>query len=174
MGAVRGECALRVHRDRLLDTAGAVEVDLTVDLRSVQHGALDDLRVVARKLVLDSGEIRDSASHPDEGLRGRMAGEPRELSRDHVERRGERSVRNGTAEGITLGEADGPDVQAESLVDAFPVAERELRAAAARIEHHERTLADPQPCSRGEVREAGLLLSRDDLDLGAGALSHCV
>ena len=67
------------------------------------------------------------------------------------------------------------DVQAEPLVDVLSVTERELRAAAAGVEHDERApTADPEPGGRGEVGETALLLAGDHLDLDAGALPHGV
>ena len=54
----------------LLDSSDAVELDLTADLRSIEHGALDDVGVVRREPVLDCREIRDRASQADQGVRG--------------------------------------------------------------------------------------------------------
>ena len=66
-----------------------------------------------------------------------------------------------------LGVPDGADVDAEPLVDVGAVAERELRAAAAGVEHDERARRPrPRPACDREVGEPALLLAGDDLDRG--------
>ena len=125
--------------------------------------------------MLDRGEVRDRAAHADE--RSRASGRPSrraEVGGDRVERRAQRLVGDGAVEAEALGEARRADVEAEALVDLLPVAERELRAAAAGVEDDERAAAEPQPGLDGEVGEPRLLLAADHLDLDAGALAHGV
>jgi hypothetical protein len=51
-------------------------------------------------------------------------------------------------------------------------AERELRAAAAGVEHDQRPAAQAEPRLHPEVGQAALLLAVDDLDLDTGPLAH--
>ena len=71
-------------RAALSAVARAVELDLAVDLGSVEHRALDDVRVVRRERVLDGGEVRDRAAHADERVRARPAVEPGEVGGDRA------------------------------------------------------------------------------------------
>ncbi len=68
--------AVRLEADDgtpLVGCAGAIELDLPVDLGAVEPGALDDVRVVRRESMLDGGEVRQRPAHPDERV-GRWTG----------------------------------------------------------------------------------------------------
>ena len=60
-----------------------------------------------------------------------------------------------------------PTFDAEALLDAAAVAERELRAAAAGVEDDDRAVAEPSPAAVAEVRQPRLLLAGDHLDVDA-------
>src|SRR5262249_35023422 len=75
-------------------------------------------------------------------------------------------------EAEALGEARGADVHAEALFDLAPATERELRAAAAGVEHDERARRVAEIRGRSEIREPSFLLAGDDLDLDAGVVAH--
>src|SRR4051812_10264002 len=47
----------------LIAVAGAVELDLPIDLGTVEDRAVDDVVVVGGEPVLDGGEVRDGAPH---------------------------------------------------------------------------------------------------------------
>ena len=74
--------------------------------------------------------------------------------------------RTGQAESLRV--AHRADVHAEALVHPVPMAERELRAPAARVEHRQGALSQPDAGLDREIRQAALLLARDDLDPDAG------
>ena len=86
----------------------------------------------------------------------------------------EASVASSTipVEAVTLREPDRADVQAEGLVDAVPVADRELRAAAAGVEDDERAVSGVQRRDRPGVGQPGFVLTGDHLDLDPGLLAH--
>ena len=147
----------------------AVELDLAVDLGAVEHRALDDVRVVGLEPVLDGGEVRDRAAHPDERVGRRPAVETVEAAAIARARGCERLVGDGPVEPEALGEPRRSDVHAELLVDPLAVAEGELRAAAARIEDGERAAPRGRARPRREVGEPRLLLAGDHLDLDAAA-----
>ena len=75
-----------------------------------------------------------------------------------------------SCESEALRVAHRADVHAEPLVDRAVVAERQLRAAAARVEHRERPVRGLKPGADRLEREAALLLAGDHLDLDAGPL----
>ena len=101
-----------------------------------------------------------------------MPVEAREVGGDGVEHPAERLVGDGAFEAEALGEARRADVQAEALVDLLPAPERELRAAAAGVEHDERAAAENQARLDSEIGEPRLLLTADHLDLDACTLAH--
>ena len=61
-----------------------------------------------------------------------------------------------------LGVAHGADLDAEALIDLGAVAERELGAAASRVEDDEGAVARREVGADGEIGEPALLLTRDD------------
>ena len=133
----------------LLGGARAVELDLAVDLRAVEDGALHDVGIVGRELVLHRGEVRDGAAHrrrapPAPAVRRAARGRPRSPRAP----RASELVGNDPVEPELLGEPHGADVHAEPLVDPSSVAERELRAAAAGVEHD---AASPRPRPSPEI-----------------------
>ena len=67
----------------------------------------------------------------------------------------ERVVGDDAVEAETLGEARRADVEAEALVDLLAPAERELRAAAAGVEHDERAAAERRARTSRRGRRAG-------------------
>ena len=77
--------------------------------------------------------------------------------------------RHRPSEPEALREAHGADRHAEALVDARALAERELRAAAAGVEHDQRAVDQAEPRLHRDVGEPALLLARDHLDGDAGA-----
>jgi hypothetical protein len=72
-------------------------------------------------------------------------------------------------EAVLLRVAHCTDVDAEALVDSPAAAEGELRAASARVEHDERSVAQPESGLHGEIREPALFLARDDFDVDVTA-----
>src|SRR5262249_16423599 len=98
---------------------------------------------------------------PDELVRSRAAVESREVARERVQRGFEPLVGDDAVEAEPLREPRRADADAELLLDAPAVPERELRAAAARVEHDERA---GHVAERGLDREVGdprLLVARD-------------
>src|SRR3954452_3330948 len=161
--------AVRLEPDDLATLVGGatgVELDLAVDLVAVEHAALDDVRVIRDECVLDRGEVRDGAAHADDRVGTRAAAEGCELGGDPGARGGERLVGHHAVEAVALGDAHRADVHAEALVDAVAVPERELRAAAARVEDDRRARCEigPEAALRGKGREGRLLLAGDDLE----------
>src|SRR5262249_28911704 len=57
----------------LLGARGAVELDLPVDVGSVEDGAVNEARFVGGESQLDRGEIRDGSPHADEAVGPRPA-----------------------------------------------------------------------------------------------------
>ena len=96
--------------------------------------------------------------------------EPLQVGADRREGVGQHLLGDGAVEAEPLGEACCADVDAEALVDAIAVAEGELRAAAARVEHHERGVREPEGALHRDVGEPAFLLAGDDLDADPGAL----
>ena len=150
---------------------GAVELDLAVDLGAVENRAVHDVRVVVPQLVPDGGQVGVRAAEPDQGVRHRPAVEGAELGRDRGPGRAEGRLVDDAVEVEPLGEAGGADVHAEALVDVRGRSERELRAAAARVEDRERAAGDGKRRGGRHVGEPGLLLPGDDLDLDACPLT---
>ena len=105
-------------------------------------------------------EIRDRTTHPDKCVRRRTPVEPREVGGDRIEGRSQDLLGNRFAKPVSLGEPHGADVDAEPLVDLVSVAERELRAAAAGVEHDERALRRDRAPRSLPGRQAGLPLHR--------------
>ena len=66
------------------------------------------------------------------------------------------------------------DVHAEALRDTRPVAERELRAAAAGVENDHRAVSEIELRRRSEVGEPSFLLAADHLDIDPRAVAHSV
>ena len=158
----------------LVGGAGAVEVDLPLELGDVEDRPLDDVRVVRRERVLDRGDVRDGAAHADEGVGTGAVVELREVGGDRVERGGERVLVDRAVQPEALGEAHRADVDAEPLVDPVAAAECELRATAAGVEDDQRPVAEADAGLHREVCEPALLLAGDDLDLDPCALAHGV
>ena len=134
--------------------AGAVELDLPVDLGAVEHRALDDLRVVGRERVLTAA--RFVTRRPSR--RGRPApGGRRARARSARSRRAPRRARprRRPVEAEALGEPHRADVDAEPLVDTVAVAERELGAAAAGVEDDERARRPGRAPESPRGRRAG-------------------
>ena len=104
-----GPALLRARRPVLLD--------LAVDLRSLQHRALDTVRVVRGEPELDRGEVGDRAAHADERVDRGAAVEPREVGRDRGEGVGEDLGSDRVVQPEALRVADRADVHAEALVD---------------------------------------------------------
>jgi hypothetical protein len=126
----------------LVGVAHAVELDLPIDLGAVQDGAVHDVAVVDREAVLDGGEVRDRAAHADDALDGEPIIQPREIGRHRVERSRERGFIDEPIEAEPLHVAHRADVEAEPLLDVRPAADRELGAAAARVEDDDRAVSD--------------------------------
>jgi hypothetical protein len=104
----------------------AVELDLAIDLRAVEHGALHRVRVIDGELAADGGEVGDRAAHANDRGGYRAPVEPLELGGDcHVQPR-ECRPRGPLGQPVTLREAHGTDVEAEALRDAVAVSVREL------------------------------------------------
>ena len=106
--------------------AGAVELDLPIDLGTVEDRALDDVMVVDRETMLDGGEVRHRAAHSDDALGRGPPVQWGEVDGDRIECRGERRIVDDPVQAISLRQPNRTDVQAEGLVDAVPVANREL------------------------------------------------
>ena len=166
--SARPDCRPTISR-RAARVARAVQLDLAVDLGAVEDGALDDLGIVRREAVLHGGEVRDRAAHSDEGIRRRPPVEALELGADRRERPRERLVGDDAVERERLGEPRCADVDAESLLDRVALAEGELRAAAAGVEHDDRAGHRAEPGTGCEIREPRLLLARDHLDVDAAS-----
>ncbi len=66
-----------------------VQLDLALDLRAVQGGPLDDIRIVLRHLVADCGEIGDRTTHPGERVRLRAPADSGEILGNGSQRLGE-------------------------------------------------------------------------------------
>src|SRR5262245_40760992 len=147
-----------VHR------AAAIQLDLPIDLGSIDACSLHGVRVVAGQTEHDRGDVRDDAAHPDEGIGRARRIEPRQILCDRVERRAELLGGDHASETKALRVPDGADVQAEALVYHRPVSERELGAASARVEDHQRTIAETEAGAGGEIGQTALLFARDDLD----------
>ncbi len=82
------------------------------------------------------------------------------------------SARHRAIEAEVLGQPHRAHVDTELLVDATAAAERELRAAAAGVEHHERLLTEVEPRGRGTHRQPCLLRAGDHLDVDPARLVH--
>src|SRR6478752_1670901 len=62
--------------------AGVIELDLPVDLGSVEDGALNDVRVVLFQAMLHAREVRDRPAQADERVGWVSAVEPRQVGFD--------------------------------------------------------------------------------------------
>ena len=161
----------RLHPDDRPSRLGiqpAEDLDLTVDLRPIEGAVVDDVRVVRREPELDRGEVRHDATHRDEAVRRRPAVDAGEVGIDRGTRLGEDVGRDGARQPEPLRVAHRADRQAEPLVDAGVDAERELRAAAARVEDGHRAFRMAVPLDGRQVGEPALLLAGDRRDRDAG------
>ena len=95
----------------------AVQLDLAVELGSIEDRAADDVRVVRSQRVLDGGDVRHGAAHPDDGVGSRPVVEPRKVAGDRRLGLGECLWRDGLGEPERLGVTDRTDGLAEAFVD---------------------------------------------------------
>ncbi len=85
-----GPFGLQAHgATPFLDRAGAIEVDLPIDLGEVEDGALHDFRLIGCELVLDGRKVGGGAPQRDQRGRRRPSVQRRELGGDRVECRGQ-------------------------------------------------------------------------------------
>ena len=148
-----------------------VELDLAVDLGSVEDRPLDDrpgrtsaIPCLTAVMFVIAPPIPTSASG---------AGARRAATRSAAiaaSASSQRLVVDRPVEAEPLGEPDRPDRDAELLLDAAGVAERELRAAAAGVEDVDPTLDRAEAGPDGEIGEPAFLLAGDHLDADAGPL----
>ena len=83
----------------------------------------------------------------------------------------DRLLVDGPVEPEPLGDRHRAEVEAEALLHAAVLAEGELGAAAAGLEHADPPRAEVQRLGGREVGEPSLLLARDHLDVDARALA---
>ena len=87
--------------------------------------------------MLHGRDVRDGAAHPDEGVGSRAPIEARELRGDRGQRLVQDGRRHDGGQPEPLREPHGADRDAVLLGDVAVLAERELRAPAARVEDDE-------------------------------------
>ena len=93
--------ALRLKTDdraTLRRVAQAIQLDLAVDLGSVQHSALYDIGIVGLQTVLDGSDVGNGAAHGDKHIRGGAAVDPRQILADGGKRVAERVGGNSSLE----------------------------------------------------------------------------
>ena len=133
-----------------------VELDLAIDLGAVDDAALNDRGVVGGQAMHDRGDVGHRAAHRDQRVGNRAPIDAREVGRNGRQGLAQHLGRHGAVEPVALGVAHGADVDAEALVDAGVVAERELRTAAAGVEDDERALVRVPGRPSRPRRPAGL------------------
>ena len=134
----------------------AVAADLAVDLGAVQDRPVHDVRVVGDEAVHHGGEVREDAADADDRVRAGAAAPGRRARRPTAAPACPRTAgETGPSRPKRSVTATAPRSMLKRSPMRPPVAERELRAAAARLEHDQGAVAsrrgrrrdEPQPGS---------------------------